>query len=410
MGRFSDIIEQSDFPVSPDTSKDPDRFAADKELSKQTGLPVDYVERNRDEAEQIKRQNIDYSQYADTELGGSLTDPEFSNLAQDDLDNLSYLERTFKGLGTTISESVKQGIKGVALSAMEDGAKTATSAMMPGVYDPFVSDIYDERAGGDFTADVKQAASGIAIESIQQNEEAIKAATPEGLDVLQKGIRSGIQSLAQMVPGLAASIATRSSAPMLTMAGVQSYGDSYATARARGLSPEESGRYAMVDAGIEVATEKLPADKLLKITGEFGDQTLKQVVRFLVTEGATEQVATFLQSMNAWHQGLDEELDNAKDAEEIARIQAERQAVTLISTIVAGGAQSGVAAGVGYAANKLDKNQPLKDLKATAEQSNLKRRSPSNSGSSCRPLTRSPTSLSPPALWKASRSRRTIPP
>jgi hypothetical protein len=376
MGRFSEIIEKSEFTAPPDTSKNPDQFAADQDLAGQTGLPVDYVERNRAEAEKVKKQNVDYSKFADMELGASLTDPAFSNLAQDDLDNLSYLEKTFKGLGTTISESFKQGAKGVALSAIEDGAKPATSAMMPGVYDPFVSDIFEERNPG-LMGDVKQAAAGIAIESIQQNEEAIKAATPEGLDVLQKGIRSGVQSLSQMAPGFAASLATRSSAPMLSIAGVQSYGSAYAKARQEGYAPEQAASYGMIDAAVEVATEKLPADKLLKITGEFGNQTLKNVVKFMVTEAGTEQVATFLQSLNAQLFGLDEELAAADTAAEQAKIHAERAAVTLVATVVAGGSQAGIAVGVGKAADKLSGNkQQLQDMVASAEQSNLKRRSP----------------------------------
>lgn len=376
MGRFSEIIEKSEFTAPPDTSKNPDQFAADQELAGQTGLPVDYVERNRAEAEKVKKQNVDYSKFADMELGASLTDPAFSNLAQDDLDNLSYLEKTFKGLGTTIGESFKQGAKGVALSAIDEGAKPATSAMMPGVYDPFVSDIFEERNPG-LMGDVKQAAAGIAIESIKENEEAIKAATPEGLDVLQKGIRSGVQSLSQMAPGFAASLATRSSAPMLSIAGVQSYGSAYAKARQEGYAPEQAASYGMIDAAVEVATEKLPADKLLKITGEFGNQTLKNVVKFMVTEAGTEQVATFLQSLNAQLFGLDEELAAADTAAEQAKIHAERAAVTLVATVVAGGSQAGIAVGVGKAADKLSGNkQQLQDMVASAEQSNLKRRSP----------------------------------
>lgn len=376
MGRFSEIIEKSDFSVSPDVSKNPDQFAADQDLAGQTGLPVDYVERNRIEAEKVKKQNVDYSKFADMELGASLTDPTFSNLAQDDLENLSYLEKTFKGLGTTISESFKQGAKGGALSAIEDGAKPATAGMMPGVYDPFVSDIFEERNPG-LMGDVKQAAAGIAIESIQQNEEAIRAATPEGLDVLQKGIRSGVQSLSQMAPGFVASLATRSSAPMLSIAGVQSYGSAYSKARQEGYSPEQAASYGMIDAAVEVATEKLPADKLLKITGEFGNQTLKSVVKFMVTEASTEQVATFLQSLNAQLFGLDEELAAADTAAEQAKIHAERAAVTLVATVVAGGSQAGIAAGVGKAADKLSGGkQQLQDMVASAEQSNLKRRSP----------------------------------
>lgn len=376
MGRFTEIVANSDFSVSPDVSKNPDQFAADQDLAGQTGLPVDYVERNRAEAEKFKKQNVDYRRFEGSVVGASLTDPTFSNLAQDDLDNLSYLEKTFKGLGTTISESFKQGAKGVALSAIEDGAKPATAGMMPGVYDPFVSDIFDERNPG-FMEDVKQAAAGIAIESIQQNEEAIRAATPEGLDVLQKGIRSGVQSLSQMAPGFVASLATRSSAPMLSIAGVQSYGSAYSKARQEGYAPEQAASYGMIDAAVEVATEKLPADKLLKITGEFGNQTLKNVVKFMVTEASTEQVATFLQSLNAQLFGLDEELAAADTAAEQAKIHAERAAVTLVATVVAGGSQAGIAAGVGKAADKLSGGkQQLQDMVASAEQSNLKRRSP----------------------------------
>ena len=363
-----------DSQPEPDISKEPDRFAADRDLSNATGLPLDYVERNRDEAENIRKKSVDFSKYADTTVGASLSDPNFSNLAQDDLDNLSYIEKMFKGLGTTISESFKQGVKGIALSAYEEGPRSSASAMMPSVYDPYVSDIFDERAGNGLMQDVRQSGVDQLIESIKSNDEVMKSVTPQGLDMFQKGVRSGIQSLAMMAPGIAASIATKSSSPMLSIMGAQTYGDSYGRARSSGLDPEASARYGLIDAAIEVGTEKIPADKLLDVAKTFGKDTFGNVIKFLVAEGTTEQIATFAQSMNAYLFGLDEELENAKTLEEKAAIQAERQAVTFIATVVAGGAQAGIAAGAGKILNP--QVEQVKEMVNTAQQSNLKRRSP----------------------------------
>jgi hypothetical protein len=378
MGRFLEVINNTkdDFSFAIDNSKDPDKFAADQDLAGQTGLPVDYVERNRDEAEKVKKQNVDFSRFADMELGASLTDPAFSNLAQDDLDNLSYLEKTFKGLGTTISESFKQGAKGVALSAIEDGAKPATAGMMPGVYDPFVSDIFEERNPG-LMGDVKQAAAGIAIESIKENEEAIKAVTPEGLDIFQKGFRGMVQSVSANAPGLAASMLTKSTAPMLTSMGIQSYGSAYGKARSSGLSPEQSYVYGTTEAGIEILTEMIPSGKLI---GLFGGRSGKDFVKYILSEAKGETIATFLSAADTYFHGIDEELNAAEaagDYQKMAEIQLERQAVTLITAGLSAGVQGGISAGVGKAADKLSGNkQQLQDMVASAEQSNLKRRSP----------------------------------
>lgn len=378
MGRFLEVINnnKADFSYSVDDSKDPDKFAADQDLANQTGLPVDYVERNRSDAEKVKKESVDYSKYADMELGASLTDPAFSNLAQDDLDNLSYLEGMTKGLGTTISESFKQGAKGVALSAIEEGAKPATAGMMPGVYDPFVSDIFEERNPGLMT-DVRQAASGIAIDSIQENEEAIKAVTPEGLDMFQKGFRGMVQSVSANAPGMAASFLTKSTAPMLTSMGIQSYGSAYGKARTSGLSPEQSYIYGTTEAGIEILTELIPSGKLI---GLFGGRSGKDFVKYILSEAKGETIATFLSSADTYFHGIDEELNAAEasgDYQKMAEIQLERQAVTLITAGLSAGVQGGISAGVGKAAEKLSGGkQQLQDMVASAEQSNLKRRSP----------------------------------
>lgn len=378
MGRFLEVINNTkdDFSFAVDNSKDPDKFAADQDLAGQTGLPVDYVERNRADAEKVKKQNVDFSRFADMELGASLTDPTFSNLAQDDLDNLSYLEKTFKGLGTTISESFKQGAKGVALSAIEEGAKPATAGMMPGGYDPFVSDIFEERNPG-LMGDVKQAAAGIAIESIKENEEAIKAVTPEGLDIFQKGFRGMVQSVSANAPGLAASMLTKSTAPMLTSMGIQSYGSAYGKARTSGLSPEQSYIYGTTEAGIVILTELIPSGKLI---GLFGGRSGKDFVKYILSEAKGETIATFLSSADTYFHGIDEELNAAEasgDYQKMAEIQLERQAVTLITAGLSAGVQGGISAGVGKAAEKLSGGkQQLQDMVASAEQSNLKRRSP----------------------------------
>lgn len=183
--------------------------------------------------------------------------------------------------------------------------------------------------------------------AIKESEQREAAAQPtRELSLFEKGARGAVVSGAQMIPGIVASIVTKNPTIALSSAGIQTGLDSYGSAISAGKSHEDALKYASVDAAIEVATEKMPTNKLL---GIFGADKLtdlrKQLFSYVLGEAATEQAATLGQSINAYANDLDAELASAKTDAERIRIQAERQAVTAISSVLIGSVFGG--AGVG---------------------------------------------------------------
>lgn len=278
-----------------------------------------------------------------------------------------------QGLGTQIAEDVKGQARGVVQSAVD---------VLPDSIDvaPVNVPIEDiERAGGvrQYYKDVygitsneqlrQVKAQSLAQTKAQQAESQarVEAVAPKDLTALESGIRGGVESLALAAPGLAAAPLTGGSSLVpLGLAGAQTGFDAYARARAEGKTPAEAARYSGVDALIEVATEKIPTDALL---GAFGKKSMsevkKELLRFVGGEVAGEQAATFLQSMNAYANGLDKELEQAKTFEEKAKIQAERQGVTALATIVSGGLLTGAALGVGKYQERAAAKQAEEDLR-----------------------------------------------
>jgi len=236
---------------------------------------------------------------------------------------------TFKGLGTQIAERVKQIGYGYVLNRAEEAAKAF------------------EGAEGDGREKL-DAITQEYLEKIKQSDERVKAATPQELNMLEQGVRSAVESLAVSAPGLAASLAIKSPYPAVAAAGLQTKFGSYGQARQEGLAPKQAELYANVDGALEAATEFLPTEFLMK---SFGANSLKgvrkELVKFALGEGAGEQIATATQSLNAYLNGLDEELNKAETWQEKAEIQGKRQVITALATIVTGGVFAGGATAVG---------------------------------------------------------------
>ena len=187
------------------------------------------------------------------------------------------------------------------------------------------------------------------IARAQEIDREVASVRPENLSVMQEGVRSGVVSFAQNLPTMVAALATRSPTVATTGASALVAGDSYATARAEGLEHSQAANYAGVDAVIEAATEVLPNMVLVRALGGKGGEGRQEITKtlrdFALTEIPGEQLATFFQSLNAYSNGLDPELEQAIDEGEYGRaaeIQAERQLITSIATIVGGGAQLAV--------------------------------------------------------------------
>lgn len=275
----------------------------------------------------------------------------------------AYGTKVGKGLGTTIPEQIKQIGYGYVLNRVDEAAK-----------------LFEDAEG-----DSRQKLNAVTneyIEKLKQSDERVKAATPQDLNMLEQSIRSAIESVTLAVPGLAASFVAKSPYPAVAAAGLQTKFGSYGQARQEGLTPEQAELYANIDGTLEAATSVLP-DKFLM--DAFGAKSLKgvkkELVKFAIGEGLGEQIATATQSLNAYANGLDKELEQAKTWQEAAEIQGRRQVITALATIVSGGVLAGGAAAVGKyqeraAAKQAEEYRRVADVARTYREGQAGREAP----------------------------------
>ncbi len=384
--------DQFQLPASPAWANlnaasqgDPDTYAKDLELSKRTGVPINAVKENRD---QIKKSdataliseeewNKPLTESDNPGVAKYLEDPEAAQVSFDDISILTGLENEARRSWYEVDSRITQGLGDSMMIGMGKTADEAAILMLndmkrkgfqswkdiafgtiPGILQKTRDSIWMAMEGEEAT-DAWNAELDRKIEKYKQNlefaESEIGRLTPQNLSVMEEGVRSGIQMGADMAPGLAISVATRGKLnPTLHYLTGKTYLSSYGSAIIAGKDNDTAMQYATIDAALEWATEKLPTQRLEKLFGEAagGSGIKSSIKKWLLQEGATEQLATATQTINAYAHDLDEELAAAKGWEEVMEIQGRRQAVTLIGTIVGGGGMSGTIKTIDYMANR----------------------------------------------------------
>lgn len=181
-------------------------------------------------------------------------------------------------------------------------------------------------------------------ESLRRQAEA----TPQNMSLWRQGIRGAAESLPSMAASLGSLAVTRNPLVAATVGAAPVLGESKASAGAAGVEGGAGTLKASLDAGLEAALGILPAKHLGKlidgaVTGA-GSQA-KEVAKSVVSDLTSEQLTTLGQSLNAYAFGLDEQMEQAKDWQEMAAIQSQRQLVSAISSVLlTGGSAAGITA------------------------------------------------------------------
>lgn len=350
----------------------PDEHAENLELSKESGLPVEIVQHDKEE---VKRQ-VGLSKLNQEALDRGLEDwlkvGDNAKLSYDDISHLNKVAESnhrrpwydFKfddldGLADSMAVGTNkfyhQAMVGILSTSFDDlGAeisKTKTMEEADAVRKEFEAKAIERQDK------IKRHMATLGVA-----EDIIADITPDDLTTMGKGIRGGFQMAADMAPGLAVSALTGGAFnPTLAYLTAKTGLESYGSARLEGKSHKSALLYGGVDAGLELITEKIPTKYANKLFDGSSAGNLKETIgKFMVGDLAGEQVATVTQTLNAYAHDLDEELANAKDAWEMIDIQAERQVVTAISTIVGSGGVSGAAYAVDRVGNReLYKNRAI---------------------------------------------------
>lgn len=347
------------------TFGNPDQYAQDRQISKDTGVPTDLVQYDREE---LKRKgsftDMDWQNFnnASPKTMKWLEDtPEGVRISYDDIETLRHIERvaerpwygfdkrTFDGLGDSMMIGLGKVYDQTMLAYLSDVDETGLPV-----------ELYAQmEASGLLTSRRVERADRIKmhIESLRTAENEIRRLTPPGLTVGEEGARGGIQMIADMAPGMLISLVSRGALnPTLAMLTAKTGLDSYGSARIEGMNHADALTYGGIDALLEFATERIPTKALERILGKVGkgEGSIKRKLKeWFYAEAGGEQIATLTQSLNAYLHELDEEMTDAVgrgDMEEILAIQGRRQAVTFISTLAGGGSMSATIGAVDWLA------------------------------------------------------------
>ncbi|MGE0444947.1 MAG: hypothetical protein AB7P99_06935 [Vicinamibacterales bacterium] len=277
--------------------QDPNHYAKAKGIADKAGLPASVVARNLPRVDKAAKVN-EYDTLLESApaLREAMQDRDFASVAHDDLRPLGALEEAARGVGrefvgqgrallSGLGPRIGQGVYGT-IAALFGGAKTlvdplARNGWLPA--NPFVE-------GEQFFLDIAR----------QQGQLAETVAGPLRPDagIVERGMRSGFESLGTNLPPLAAAIITKQPGAALGPAFVNVAGREYQTARDAGLESSNALAYAGTQAGVEYLTERAPAFALLR---DLPAGSVRQMfVNQLKTEIPGEQLATLLQDFNEW--------------------------------------------------------------------------------------------------------------
>jgi hypothetical protein len=366
----------------------PDQHAQTTKLSKESGVPEFAVQSNPEQIQQkLKLDQINLegmTQRAPKTSKFLTTDVNNSVIAQEDVISnlLEGIEKTFDGMGRSIGVGFDIQGRGLLLAGNEATSSRIEDLIpagaMPIGMENVARDLSREFAANagietdEQLAAAKQESSDRLIGEIQTLQKERQSLTPEDMNIVQEGVRAGVESLANMAPGLALTVLSGGrTTPLLVTIGAQTFTGSYGEGRAEGLTVEEARWFATIDAAIEVGTELLPTKTIETILTGKSKGLTKSALKFAVQEMGTEQLATALQTVNSYMFGLDKELENAEGAQEVINIQLRRQAVTAIATVVAGGAQIGAATAVNKTVAKLTQTEQEQATQGDVEQRNI---------------------------------------
>ena len=324
----------------------PDRAAETQLLARQTGLPVDTVERNFDD---VKRRaqvlSIDHQrlQTRSPILAKRLEALQFGQIAHDDVENLSVAEQIMRGFAdfTLVpfgrmlygATSAAYGLTAMPVDMLRAGAaQLGKAGLIPA--NPF-----DEPSAFLHRMADEGAAMRAAIQPSPTNDTgALKTS-------IQSGIESVPSSLAMGFLGLemqgAKVLSTFMGVPVPTLQslapmGLMTAGQSYQQATEANVPFVQSLLYSAQQGGVEMLTEALPFGELLKAQKP-GTPFWKSLGKILIEENVGEQVATHWQDLNEYLT-----LHPEKSMAEYLAERPDAALQTAIATTFATGMQTGL--------------------------------------------------------------------
>jgi hypothetical protein len=301
------------------------------------------------------------------ELSG---DRSFLSLAQDDIPSIVAIESKMDQFGTLAPGKERAFDFSAVRQAKNvgDSLLIGTGVASKGIVGMFLN--------GAEALGIQDAVDSYRwwIDSINRNEAALRGRQSFGSE-LEQTVNQGVES----VPGSAAGIAISAlGAPELgiPMIGAQAYGNAYIQARESGLSIGQSSVFAGQQAGVEMLTEKLPFDNLMRGL-KAGSPLLNLLGTQLLAEIPGEQIATAWQDANEWLM-----LHPTQTLGDYMAARPKAAMDTLVATVTNTLMTTGGSAALNIGLQRLEawraerKSEKLKEIFADASNSKLRERDP----------------------------------
>ncbi len=329
----------------------------------------EYRQQHPGQLDDISDEQITNAIYAKVYSGTDLSLEEFQQYfnprgTQADVSR-NYFSTPFDNVTDTAKLAVKDALLGGEQAAIDSGHIQYAGARvnLPEIHKK-IAGVNLESSVPDPLANTKQIRNEhireLATHSVELDYEAnqrkARDLTPEGLDTVQKGMRSGWQSFLTSLPALLAT-PFAGPTPLIGLFTAMTGGQNYIEARNAGKPPDEAMSYATKGMTITAVTEALPAkyfSDMFKAWKKSGDESiLKKFAKMTLAEIPGEQAETFLSSLNAYQHDLNSgyaEVDKKVKAGDMsaadgrmakAEIQAEEQAIAFVGSIVGTSAQGG---------------------------------------------------------------------
>lgn len=278
----------------------PDEYGKAKQLERKTGVPAPIAARNLPEVK-LRADLNEFDELLRTSpvLARQLQMADFASLSRDDLDNLSQAEFI---LGAQDNPQYSGGMIGgpayqrYGAARPLRGPKPTAGSVTKGLLKSFPQGLEKARQGIRLQFADLFGFDTVIEDAMRERrrvdlEEA--ATTPDFDSLTAQGLYGGGVSTLQVLPGVAASVATRSPAPVLSALGLQTEADAYGKYRERGATPGMAFLGATAEGSTEVLTEMLPMGFLVGKLGKVGAGQF--LTGLLAREVPTEQIATFVQ-------------------------------------------------------------------------------------------------------------------
>jgi hypothetical protein len=323
--------EQARGSLAIAAGSNPDAEAEYRRLAKEAGLPIDSVRDNKDAVRaQLSMPDVGELSRQFPRTTKYLSTLENARIAHDDVDTLTAIERGVRDFfggaprerkpflramdSAGYSAEVQRAIRenpgwdaDIARRMVGDGAIIDNQAQFIGANrgpaptaGNMARGVFNlERARRSIFGGVAMMRESIGINADAELERAAVAGarsanlTPEFETATGRGLYGIPVSLIDNAPGIALSVATGNPLPGLAMAGAQSAGGAYPKYRERGGSVGASAAGAVLEGGIEVATELLPMRFLVDRLGKAG--ATEMIKGILARDLPTEQIATIAQ-------------------------------------------------------------------------------------------------------------------